>query len=81
MYIARTVYQGRNNVISLALRVNGVPIDHTTITRVILYGDNAVFTLDSNVTPTYFDYTNTAYLNLKLGTAIPSVITIGPHIF
>jgi hypothetical protein len=71
------VYTDRSNVITLILSEDGEPIeDHTQFTRVVVnagidgaLSTNLLFSVDSNINPTYFDLTNADHITLKLGEA------------
>lgn len=67
MLLSNTVYNNRDNVISLSLLSDGVVINHTSITRVQLKVGTVV--LDSQTNPTWFDLTNASKITLKLGFA------------
>lgn len=76
------VYNGYDNTIKLQLQVDGVVIaDHTTITRAVLElgkGNTLLSpapyqTIDSDIDPGYFDFTDATKLIIKLGAAaLPS---------
>ena len=82
---AEVVYLGADNQIGLVLSVDGQPLsDHTTITRAILefgrgktlLSANPYQTIDSNTDPSYFNFTDSEKLILKLGAA---TIAKGKH--
>ena len=60
-----TAWLNRNNTIDIALCNDGVAIDHTIITRILLIFDE--ITIDSVATPTVFDLTNPAKVVFKPG--------------
>lgn len=75
---SEVVFLGADNEIGLALSVDGTTLaDHTVITRAILeFGRGKTFmsgdpylTIDSQSDASYFDFTDTAKLILKLGGA------------
>lgn len=65
--IIETVYIGRDNTIDLLLTEDGVSIDHSLITRVIVdLNDTAGTTIDSDVSPGAFSW-DEGKLVLSLG--------------
>lgn len=57
------LYLNRDNVITLGLLKDKIPVDATTLTRVVLQFDpkagGAVVPIDSNTVPALFDFTTT----------------------
>ena len=82
---AEVSYVGAENQIGLILSIDGSQlIDHTVISRAILelgrgstlLSANPYITVDSSITPSYFDFSDASKLILLLGDApIPK----GPH--
>lgn len=72
--IEEVVHNGRDNAVELALSVDGVTIDHTSITRALLVVGTV--TLDSQASPALFDFTQADRLVLTLGAA---GLTVGRH--
>ncbi len=71
MYIDEIIYLSRDNAVSLAVMADGAAINHSYITRCIL--KVGATTLDSSLTPAYFDFTDSTKLTFKLGGAGLSV--------
>jgi hypothetical protein len=65
MNIKETTYIGRDNVIILALSVDGITVDHRNFTRVQL--DFGVTLLDSLLTPSIVDFTQQNKVTFYLG--------------
>jgi len=67
-----TAWLNRDNTIDIALHDDGVLINHTLITRILLIFDS--ITIDSTATPTVFDMTNASKVVFKPGYAATLVI-------
>lgn len=76
MLLRENVYNGRDNTVELALMVDRIPIDHTTITRAVLTAGATV--VDSASSPALFDFTHPDRLVMKLGSA---GLAAGKHSF
>ena len=61
-----TFYKGRDNANNIQLKDNGVVVDHTQISRVILELNDGT-KIDSNVNPTYFTLAQSTQFTIKLG--------------
>lgn len=75
-HIKEVVYTGRDNTVDLILTEDGVAIDHTTLNRVVLKFNGGLSDIDSDVSPTLFDYSAASKLVLKLGA---SALPVGKH--
>ena len=64
-----SVFLGKDNTVNVVLSNNGVPIDHTTITRATISLDSTGTVIDSSITPGVFIFTDATKLIMKLGLA------------
>lgn len=76
MLIEEHVYLGRDNIIALELDIDKAAIVHTTVTRCQLYVGKAATVVDSNVNPTWFNFTIANEITIKLGA---SSLPVGRH--
>ena len=67
-----TAYLNRNNTIDIELYNDGVLINHTLLSRVLLIFDSV--TIDSTATPTVFDLTHTDKIVFKPGYSATLVV-------
>lgn len=66
--IKDVVYIGRDNANEWVLDIDGIAIDHRTITRAeIVFTDG--ISIDSNDHPSWFDFTNQNRMIVRLGSA------------
>lgn len=72
--MSNLAFLNRNNTIDIILKNDGVVINHTLITRILLIFDT--LTIDSQTAPALFDLTNAGKIVFKPGA---SALTVGAH--
>lgn len=80
MYINHTVYQGRDNAISIQFRLDQVVQLVSQFTSFVLTAENNAWVVDSITYPTVFDVSTLDRLQIKLGPIVPSVVPLGSYL-